>query len=111
MSGYSDDAINALMAHDWPGNIRELQNKVKSAALMCEGKVINADDLMLAVSDEDDAQFELNLKTTREKAERAAIVKALSFCDGNLTSAAKHLGITRPTLYYLLDKYSLKQEG
>lgn len=111
VSGYSDDAINALMAHDWPGNIRELQNKVKSAALMCEGKVINADDLMLAVSDEDDAQFELNLKTTREKAERAAIVKALSFCDGNLTSAAKHLGITRPTLYYLLDKYSLKQEG
>lgn len=111
ITGFSDDAITALLQHHWPGNIRELQNKVRSAAVMSDGKQITSDDLGLAItSDHKYTPLELSLRVTREKAEREAVSKALAYCDGNLSSAAKCLGITRPTLYNLLDKYALKSD-
>lgn len=108
-NGFSEDATNALMSHNWPGNIRELQNKIKSAAVMSNTKLITDSDLGLNVDVERaNTPLELSLKVTREKAEKEALSKALSYCDGNLSNTAKCLGITRPTLYNLLDKYELK---
>ncbi len=108
-NGFSEEATNALMSHNWPGNIRELQNKIKSAAVMSDTKLITDSDLGLAADIEQvNTSLELSLKVTREKAEKEALSKALSYCDGNLSNTAKCLGITRPTLYNLLDKYELK---
>lgn len=109
INGFSDDAVHALMSHHWPGNIRELQNKIKTATLMTDSKLISDIDLGLIVDLEQPcAPLELSLKVTREKAEKDAVSKALAYCDGNLSNTAKCLGITRPTLYNLLDKYALK---
>ncbi len=107
-NGFSDDAINALMSHSWPGNIRELQNKIKSATVMSDFKLISAQDLGLADLSQPEAILAFSLKDSREKAEKEALSKALTYCDGNLSDTAKCLGITRPTLYNLLEKYTLK---
>ncbi|BCN27294.1 PEP-CTERM-box response regulator transcription factor (plasmid) [Vibrio alfacsensis] len=104
-TGFSDEAMAALMAHSWPGNIRELQNKIRSAAVMSDTKLISVMDLGL---DDTHDELDFSLKVTREKAEKEAVSKALAYCDGNVSNTAKYLGITRPTLYHLLDKYALK---
>ncbi|MGR5133845.1 PEP-CTERM-box response regulator transcription factor [Vibrio alfacsensis] len=106
--GFSDNAVQAMMSHSWPGNIRELQNKIKTATLMSEATLISELDLGLFIDKEQIDLLEFSLKVTREKAEKDAVSKALTYCDGNLSNAAKRLGITRPTLYNLLDKYALK---
>lgn len=108
INGFSSDATEALMSHHWPGNVRELQNTLKSAVIMAEGKQITADDLMLAGNDESKA-LPLNLKEVREAAEKRAISKALSLCDGNMSRAAEMLGVTRPTLYAHIEKYRLAE--
>ncbi|WP_199609974.1 PEP-CTERM-box response regulator transcription factor [Flocculibacter collagenilyticus] len=105
--GFSEDAINALLHHSWPGNIRELQNKLKSAIIMAEGKNITAEDLNLTPSNEEEAMPVLNLKEVREKAESHAIRKAYSIANHNISKAASLLGVTRPTLYALIDKYHM----
>lgn len=109
ITGFSDEAITALLCHSWPGNIRELQNRIRSAAVMSDNKLINEIDLDI-VNDKSNSPLDLSLKVTREKAEREAVSKALTYCDGNLSNTARCLGITRPTLYNLLDKYALKSD-
>lgn len=104
----SDDAIHALMQHSWPGNVRELQNKIKAATIMSDGKQISAMDLALKV-DETQSPLELNLKTIRENAEKIAVSRALSIGNGNMSNTAALLGITRPTLYSLMEKYALQK--
>ena len=103
---FSDDAIVALDSHTWPGNIRELENKVKTACLMAEGAFIRAHDLALGGASLN-SQL-LSLKEVRSRAERQAIEQALAVCDGNLSKTAEVLDVTRPTLYDLLDKYKIK---
>ncbi|MGF1692193.1 PEP-CTERM-box response regulator transcription factor [Photobacterium kagoshimensis] len=107
ISGYTDEAIDALITHHWPGNIRELQNKVKSAVIMADGKMITADDLALFTLNEE--KVALNLRQIREEAERAAVHRALSMSNGNMSNTASMLGITRPTLYSLMDKYTIQK--
>ncbi|WP_206422863.1 helix-turn-helix domain-containing protein [Photobacterium sanguinicancri] len=107
ISGYTDEAIDALIAHHWPGNIRELQNKVKSAVIMADGKLVTADDLALFNLNEE--KIALNLRQIREEAERTAVHRALSMSDGNMSNTANLLGITRPTLYSLMDKYTIQK--
>lgn len=106
VTGFSPDALEALVAHTWPGNVRELENRVKRAVIMAEGKRISALDLDLI--DKQVAGEELNLKQVREKADRAAINRALSVSNNNISQAAKQLGISRPTLYDLLKLYDIK---
>lgn len=101
--GFSEDAINAIEQHPWPGNVRELESKIKRAIIMCEDKYITAIDLGLTAKDEDP----LNLQQIRNNAEVLALKKALTSCDGNISSAAKSLGITRPTLYDLMKKHGI----
>lgn len=105
---FSDGAIKALLAHRWPGNIRELQNKLKSAVIMAEGSVVQAEDLGLRVPSEDFESEILNLREVREEAESKAIRRAYQQADKNMSKTAELLGVTRPTLYSLIDKYHLE---
>jgi len=104
---YTEDAIAAINAYPWPGNVREMINKVKRATIMADGKRVTASDLELSC-DASDADDQLNLRQVRERAERAAIVQALQCCQFNMAQASRLLGITRPTLYNLTDKYRIE---
>jgi len=109
---FSDEALHAIERHEWPGNVRELLNAVKRAAIMAEGSRVGSDDLGLAatVDDSDGADKPtLDLRTVREEAERAAVVTALARVDGNIVKASELLGVSRPTLYDLLHRLSIKQ--
>jgi len=102
LRGFAPDALKAIQAYPWPGNIRELENRINGAVIMAEGKYIGADDLGLPA---DSPELEwLNLRSARQRAESDAIRQALAVASGNLSKAAELLGITRPTLYDLLDK-------
>ena len=106
IKGFAPDALSAIDAWAWPGNVRELENRVKRAVIMADGKLISADDLDLVSGGAEDAQA-LNIKSAREAADRKAIRHALSRSEGNISSTAKLLGISRPTLYDLLKQYDL----
>lgn len=106
---FSKDAINALSSHKWPGNIRELQNKIKSAVIMADSKHINEMDLGL-ISGSNENNLALNLRQVREDAEKNAIRKALAYAEGNISNTANLLGVTRPTLYSLLEKFSIESK-
>ncbi|MDG2154532.1 MAG: PEP-CTERM-box response regulator transcription factor, partial [Gammaproteobacteria bacterium] len=104
LKGFSPDAERAIQAHSWPGNVRELENKIRGAIIMTEGKQVTAADLGLT----DDAPSEdLNLREVRRNAEVAAVRRAIANASGNMSKSAKLLGITRPTLYDLMDKYDI----
>ena len=102
--GLAPDARAAIDAWGWPGNVRELENRIKRAVVMAEGKSITAADLDLDGGGDDDT---INLKAAREHADRRAIRHALARAEGNISSTAKLLGISRPTLYDLLKSYGL----
>ena len=105
--GFAPDALAAIDGWPWPGNVRELENRVKRAVIMTDGKLVSAEDLDLddAEGSESDA---LNLKGAREQSDRRMIRQALARSDGNISSTAKLLGISRPTLYDLLKQYDLQ---
>ncbi|MEZ5561085.1 MAG: PEP-CTERM-box response regulator transcription factor [Pseudomonadales bacterium] len=100
----SKDCMAAIEAWTWPGNIRELENRVKRACIMADGRFITPRDLEL---DADPDEAPLNLKEVRSTAERSAIVRALNRCNGNVSQAARLLGVSRPTLYNLFSKHGL----
>jgi two-component system NtrC family response regulator len=104
--GFSKDAQSAIQNYAWPGNVRELENKIKGAVIMAEGKSVSALDLGL--SEVDTAGPDLNLREVRRNSETGAIKRALVYSSGNISRAAKMLGITRPTLYDLLEKYNIQ---
>jgi two-component system NtrC family response regulator len=103
---FSPDAIAALEAYTWPGNVRELESKIKRGVIMADGVQITTDDLQLGTTNAE--PLPLNLKEVRENAERRAIIRAMSHCNQSITDAANVLGITRPTLYNLLEKLDIK---
>jgi len=106
--GFTPQAIAAIQAYEWPGNVRELENKVKSAVIMAEGPLVGADDLGLADATGDAMLF--NLKEVRTRAERQAIAQALALCDNKISRAAELLGVSRPTLYDLMERHGLRRE-
>lgn len=105
--GLAPDALAVIDAHGWPGNVRELENRIKRAVIMADGKLVTAADLDLDADDEEGGDV-LNLKSAREVADRRAIRRALARTEGNISSAAKLLGISRPTLYDLLKQYDIQ---
>ena len=109
INGFSVDAVHAIEAYSWPGNVRELENKIKGAVIMADGKMVTAADLGLQRGDEDVES--LNLREVRQVAETKAIRVALTKSYGNISKAAELLGITRPTLYDLLNKYGLSADS
>jgi two-component system, NtrC family, response regulator len=105
VKGFASAALTAIDQWDWPGNVRELENRIKRAVIMAEGKFITAEDLEFG---EDDDALLLNLKAAREHADRKAIKRAIAQTEGNISGAAKLLGISRPTLYDLLKQYEMQ---
>jgi len=103
--GFAPDAIRAIQAHRWPGNVRELENRIKGAVIMAEGAVVTAGDLGL--QDPGDNTEYFNLRMARQRAEVQAVRQALAVARGNLSRAAELLGVTRPTLYDLLEKHRI----
>jgi two-component system NtrC family response regulator len=104
---FADDALYGLKHHRWPGNIRELQNKVKSSVIMSTGNQVTAFDLGFFDKENTEYELSLNLRSVREQAETIAIQKAYALTDGNMSKTASLLGITRPTLYSLIEKYGI----
>ena len=107
VKGFSADALAAIDSWPWPGNVRELENRVKRAVIMSDDKLVGAADLDLAELDQEQCQA-LNLKTAREISDRKLIRHALARSEGNISSTAKLLGISRPTLYDLLKQYDMQ---
>ncbi|MCW8930350.1 MAG: PEP-CTERM-box response regulator transcription factor [Gammaproteobacteria bacterium] len=110
IKGFTKEAAEVIENYQWPGNIRELENKVKRAVIMADGLHITVDDLELNKKNED-SSLPLNLKEVREVAETSAIKRALSYSNNNVSKTAKLLGVTRPTLYTLLNKYDIQVSG
>ncbi|PCI47961.1 MAG: PEP-CTERM-box response regulator transcription factor [Moraxellaceae bacterium] len=106
ISGFTDDALKTIESYPWPGNIRELENKIKRAVIMAESNLITSDDLAIRIDSEEDA-IPLNLREVRDAAEKKAISRALNNSGNNMAKAARLLGITRPTLYTMVSKYKL----
>ena len=104
VTGLAADARAAVEAWRWPGNVRELENRVKRAVIMADSKLVTAADLDLATPAD---PADLNLRAAREGADRRAIGRALARANGNISGAARLLGISRPTLYDLLKAYDL----
>jgi len=100
-----EDALDAIAAHQWPGNIRELENCIKRAVIMADGSAITAEDLGLTPVDESQT---FNLRQVRDEAEKQAVLKVMARVDGNIAKAAELLGISRPTLYDLLNRFGLR---
>jgi len=108
LKGFTIDALKSMELHDWPGNVRELKNRVKRAVIMADGKQITAIDLELKASNESSGIESFNLREVRETAERKVITKALSRTNGKVSPAAELLGVSRPTLYDLIQKLNIQ---
>lgn len=106
--GFSGEALATILQHPWPGNVRELENRIKRAVIMAEGNRIVPADLDLA--DPDEVPDVISLIQAREEAERREIPRALSRAEGNMSQAAKLLGVSRPTLYDLMRHHGFKIE-
>ncbi|GHC79877.1 sigma-54-dependent Fis family transcriptional regulator [Pseudorhodoferax aquiterrae] len=105
----SEEAVRAIEAHGWPGNIRELENCIKRAVIMADGNQIVRDDIGLVAPEEPDGlDPALDLRAVRDAAERTAIIAALGRVNGNIVKAAELLGVSRPTLYDLMHRLGLK---
>lgn len=103
---FNEEALAGIESYHWPGNARELENRVKRAAIMAEGNRIGLEDLDLPASEREAEP--LNLRQVREEAERRAVKRALVLSDDRVAQAAELLGVSRPTLYDLMQKYGLK---
>ena len=107
LAGFSPKALKALEAYEWPGNVRELENRIKRAVIMAEGRQVTPRDLELDASSV--THEGLNLKEAREAVERELVKRTLRLTNNNMSRAAEELGISRPTLYELIDKLGLKK--
>jgi two-component system, NtrC family, response regulator len=110
LRGLDPAATQAVLAHSWPGNVRELGNRIRRGAVMAEGQLLTPADLELA-EPEDFPEAELDLRSIRMRAERVALERALARSNGGLAAAARLLGISRPTIYTLLDTHGLSRKG
>lgn len=105
LKGFSQAALHAMSSHDWPGNVRELVNRIRRATVMSEGRLITPADLEL-----DGISLTRQLPTLEEArsvAERETIDQVLKHVGYNLSQAARHLGISRVTLYRLIERYGI----
>jgi two-component system NtrC family response regulator len=107
ITGFTLEANRAIKTYPWPGNIRELENRVKRAVIMAEGPKVSIGDLALQPSYE--KYRRKSLKEAREALEKDMIQRALSRNTGNMTKAAEDLGISRPTLYELMEKLGINK--
>ena len=103
---FSAEAMAMIESHPWPGNVREMENCIKRAVIMAEGSQINGEDLGLSASST--MEEPINLRQVRDEAEYKALVKALARVDGSIAKAAELLGVSRPTIYDLMNRHGIK---
>jgi two-component system NtrC family response regulator len=101
---FSPRAIDAIVAHNWPGNIRELQNAVQRAVILAKPPFLEPADLGLSSAD---TMPVLTLHEARRQAARAALIQALTRTQGNVSLAARQLGVSRPVIHDLLKAHQL----
>lgn len=108
VQGFSQRAKAAMMAYDWPGNIRELGNCVESAVVLAANQIIDLDDLPAVVRNANsEERVVIPVGSTMEQAEKALIVATIAYCGGNKSKAADVLGIARKTLHRKVQEYKL----
>jgi two-component system NtrC family response regulator len=107
---FAPDALRAITLYSWPGNVRELQNRVKRGAIMASRSRVTAKDLELEPDQGVESLPVTTLRDAREDVERQMIEQALKRNSGKITSAAADLGISRPTLYELMEKLGIDKE-
>ena len=107
VQGLAPDALTLIDRWNWPGNVRELENRIKRAVIMADNRLISAADLDLNEQEGEDDGNVINLKAVRDAADRKAIRRAIARTEGNISNAAKLLGISRPTLYDLIKHHGL----
>jgi len=100
VKGFTPEAWDALRAHDWPGNIRELENRVKRAVIMAEGRLVAPADLELSSPTTPSP----SLRAAKEQTERDLVIAALMKHNGNITRAASELGLSRQALHEIIIK-------
>jgi len=103
IKGFTESAIRAITDYEWPGNIRELENRIKRAVIMAEGRKITPEDLEMGTV----KYGKMSLKNARDTLEKELIMKALKKNKGNVSKAADDLSISRPSLYALMDKLGI----
>jgi two-component system NtrC family response regulator len=106
---FTDQAIHTIKTYPWPGNVRELENRIRRAVIMTEGEKIKPEDLELVPSSAKSQGR--TLKEAREALERDVIMRSIDTNKGNLSRVATELGISRPTLYELMEKLEIGKEG
>ncbi|MBD3345410.1 MAG: AAA domain-containing protein [Chitinivibrionales bacterium] len=102
---FSREAEKAILVYEWPGNVREIQNRIQRAVITAGGSTISREDLGLET---DEGPRYTSLKDARESVDREMIAQAVQRAPGNLTNAAKILDIDRKSLRLLLEKYGMK---
>jgi len=105
---FAPEALRAINRHPWPGNVRELQNRIKRAVIMADSRRITENDLELSTGI--GISSSTTLKEARESVEREMVQRALKRNLGRISSAATELGISRPTLYELMEKLGISRE-
>ena len=100
---FGGSALEAIAHHPWPGNVRELENAVERAVLLTRGKLVEARDLGIELTE----RPMTSLRESRDRAERGAVVEALVQTRGNITQASRLLAVSRPTLHGLIGRYEL----
>ena len=107
ITGMDSKVMAILYNHPWRGNIRELENCMENAVIMCRGNMIMVDDLPFAMRKETGDNFiKIKLGTTMDNAEKTLIMATLDMCKGNKSKAAEVLAIGRKTLHRMLDEYA-----
>ena len=104
--GFSQKAMQAMREYDWPGNVREVINRVRRAMVMSEKRLITPQDLGLTAGQHSRGRV-ITLEQAREEAERHAIIACLTRARNNISCAARYLGVSRVTLYRLLNKHAI----
>jgi len=109
LNGFTVSATEAIEKFEWTGNVRELENRIKRAVIMAEGKRLTTKDLEMETSK---SRYEsMSLKEAREAIEKELIERSLARNKGNITKAAVELGVSRPTLYDLMQKAGITTDG
>ena len=108
IKGFTQQALDAIEQYNWPGNVRELENRIKRAVIMTDEKKITPEDL--EISQAGVPRERLGLREARDLLEKEMVVKSIARNEGNLTKASTELGVSRPTLYDLMEKFGIPKE-
>ncbi len=109
LKGFNEDAVTAIQDYRWPGNVREMENKIKGAVVIAEGPWVTPEDLGILGGSE--SGMKLNLRQVRDEAEQRALAQALALSAGNISRAAELLGVARPTVYDLMERHGVSAEA